>query len=312
MAKVESRSFAKQRISGWDMQGVLEALRVSREVTHNIRHGGHARELPSPQVVLDVIEGLSAALFPTHLGQGALSRGNTDLFVSNSLSTALARLSEQLRRGLQFNVTEVASPDLLKNRAASITSDFAREMPNTRALLVADLRAAYRADPSANSIAEILLCYRGATAIIYHRIAHALYRLGDRLVARVISDLAHASTGIDIHPGARIGEGFFIAHGTGIVIGETAVIGTNVQISQGVTLGAMPQLLEKFVKRPSAEHRHPVIEDDVIIHAGATILGPVTVGRGSTIGGNVWLTRSVLPGSVITQAKLQAEPSPAP
>lgn len=305
MAKIEPLKAVRTRNPGWNLDSVLDDLRLSREVTHSIRHGGHVRELPSPQAMLDVIEGLCTALFPTHLGQAALSRENTDVFVSTILTTALTRLAEQVRRGLQFGVNGPEPADLLKVRAEEITQDFAQALPAVRASLVGDLKAAYLADPSAGSIAEILLCNRGATAIIYHRIAHALHRLGARLVARVIADLAHATTGIDIHPGAHIGERFLISHGTGLVIGETALVGSNVQLAQGVTLGALP-LRNTSLTRPSGR-RHPVIENDVIIHAGATVLGAITIGQGAVIGGNVWATEDVAAGTELLQASTKAQ-----
>ena len=150
----------------------------------------------------------------------------------------------------------------------------------------------------------MLVCYPGITAIIHHRLAHILYELGAPLVARIISEIAHSATGIDIHPGARIGESFFIDHGTGVVIGETAVIGKHVRVYQAVTLGA-----KRFEKDSSGllvkgAARHPIVEDNVVIYAGATILGRITIGKNSTIGGNVWLTHSVPSGSSITQAHL--------
>ena len=180
--------------------------------------------------------------------------------------------------------------------------------PSIRNLIVGDLHAALRGDPAATSIAEVLLCYRGTIAIIYHRIAHAIYMLGGRFLARLFSDIAHARTGIDIHPAARIGEGFFIDHGTGVVIGETAIIGNSVRLYQAVTLGARSFPVDEAGNLIKGEPRHPIIEDNVVIYSGATVLGRVTVGRDSVIGGNVWLTRSVPPGSVITQASLRALP----
>jgi serine O-acetyltransferase len=147
-----------------------------------------------------------------------------------------------------------------------------------------------------------VFCYPGITAITHHRLAHELYQLGVPLIPRIISELAHAATGIDIHPGARIGGSFFIDHGTGVVIGETSVIGERVCLYQGVTLGAKSFPLDAQGKPIKGRPRHPVVEDDVIIYAGATILGRITIGRGSSIGGNVWLTRGVPPGSRITQA----------
>src|SRR5205823_13135633 len=146
-------------------------------------------------------------------------------------------------------------------------------------------------------------CYPGVTAITHHRIAHELYSMGLPLLARIIAELAHSTTGIDIHPGATIGAAFFIDHGTGVVIGETAVIGERVRLYQGVTLGAKSFPLDAQGRPVKGVDRHPIVEDDVVIYAGATILGRVTIGRGSSIGGNVWLTRSVPPGSTIKQAQ---------
>jgi serine O-acetyltransferase len=154
----------------------------------------------------------------------------------------------------------------------------------------------------------VLLCYPGVHAMIHHRLAHRLYGLGVPLLARVVAELAHAQTGIDIHPGARIGPSFFIDHGTGVVIGETAEIGSSVRLYQAVTLGAKRFEVDADGHLAKGGRRHPVVEDDVVIYAGATILGRVTIGRGSTIGGNVWLTRDVPPGSHVTQAQTREDP----
>jgi len=191
---------------------------------------------------------------------------------------------------------------LLRTQAKAITAEFAKRLPDVRATVVSDLQAAFLGDPAATSISEILLCYPGILAVICHRLAHELYLLEARFLARMLSDIAHARTGIDIHPGARIGKSFFIDHGTGVVIGQTAVIGERVRLYQQVTLGA-----KRFPRAPDGSlvkglDRHPVVEDDVIIYAGATVLGRVTIGRGSIIGGNVWLTDSVPPGSNVSQA----------
>ncbi len=168
--------------------------------------------------------------------------------------------------------------------------------------------AAYRGDPAASSVDEVLLCYPGILAMIHYRLAHRLYGMGLRLLARIVSENAHSGTGIDIHPGARIGKGFFIDHGCGVVIGETAIIGDNVSIYQAVTLGAKRFPLDEKGDLRKGLPRHPVVENNVVIYAGATILGRVAIGRGSSIGGNVWLTRSAPPGSNITQAHTQEEP----
>jgi serine O-acetyltransferase len=192
-------------------------------------------------------------------------------------------------------------------RAPDIVRDFAAELPSVRALLDTDVRAAFEGDPSAKSIDEIIFCFPGFAAVIRHRLAHALYDLGVTMIARIVAEVAHSQTGIDIHPGARIGEGFFIDHGTGVVIGETAVIGRNVRLYQAVTLGAKRFEVDASGALMKNAPRHPIVEDDVVIYAGATILGRVTIGKGSSIGGNVWLTHSVPPGSTITQAKALSE-----
>ena len=169
-------------------------------------------------------------------------------------------------------------------------------------LLDSDVLAAYQGDPAARSVDEVLLCYPGILAMIHHRLAHRLYQLGLPLLARIVAELAHSETGIDIHPGAQIGPGFFIDHGTGVVIGETAVIGQRVRVYQAVTLGAkrFPTDAEGHLQKGLP--RHPVVQDDVVIYAGATILGRVTLGRGAVIGGNVWLTHDVPAGGNVTQA----------
>ena len=167
-------------------------------------------------------------------------------------------------------------------------------------MLISDVRAAYEGDPAATSPDEAVFCYPGVLAITKHRLAHELYRLGVPLLPRMISEQAHSVTGIDIHPGATVGRGFFIDHGTGVVVGETCLIGDRVRIYQGVTLGAKSFPLDDYGNPVKGIPRHPIIEDDVVIYSGATILGRVTIGTGSVIGGNVWLTRSVDPYSRLT------------
>jgi serine O-acetyltransferase len=176
-----------------------------------------------------------------------------------------------------------------------------------RLLLDADIRAAYAGDPAAKSLDEIIFCYPGVSALIKHRLAHELYLLGVPMLARIVAEIAHSQTGIDIHPGAEIDQGFFIDHGTGVVIGETTVIGRRVRLYQAVTLGAKRFDVDDSGALEKGKPRHPIIEDDVVIYAGATVLGRITIGRGSSIGGNVWLTHSVAPGSNITQAKAHVE-----
>lgn len=292
--------------SHWQLGPIIDALRTSRESTHNIRHQGRVRELPSRAVLQQVIEGVSAALFPTHYGRPDLNDESIDYFVGDTLNVALDRLVGQVRRALRFNPgLEDAGDADLAARARNITRAFAGSLPEIRALLVSDVHAALAGDPAASSVAEIMLCYPGTIAVLYHRLAHCLHRLGVPFLARLAADIAHTLTGIDIHPGARIGASFFIDHGTGVVIGETAIIGQRVRLYQAVTLGARRFPLDASGALVKGAPRHPIVEDDVVIYAGATILGRITVGAGSTIGGNVWLTQSVAKGSNVTQAQMR-------
>ena len=290
----------------WHLGPIIDALRTSRESTHNIRHQGRVRELPSREVLMQVVNGVSAALFPTHYGRPDLNDESIDFFVGDTLNVALDRLVGQVRRALRFSPQFTDADEAgLAERAQTITREFAASLPGIRALLVSDVQAAMAGDPAASSVAEIMLCYPGTIAILYHRIAHCLHRLGVPFLARLAADIAHSLTGIDIHPAAKIGGSFFIDHGTGVVIGETAIIGERVRLYQAVTLGAKRFPVDASGALVKGTPRHPIVEDDVVIYAGATILGRITVGAGSTIGGNVWLTQSVPPGSNVSQAQMR-------
>ena len=288
--------------AGWDLQEIVADLRRSREVMHNIRHRGSVRELPSRHALAEIVERLSAALFPTHFGSTDLTDESIDFFVGASLGQALPALAEQIRRGLRFGPAQVDAETDLDARSTDITRAFAHELADIRALLVSDLHAAYEGDPAATSFAEILLSYPGVVAVIHYRLAHALHRLGVPFLARLISKIAHSETGIDIHPGARIGSGFFIDHGTGVVIGETAIIGRHVRLYHSVTLGAKRFAVDDNGALIKGKARHPIVEDDVVIYAGATVLGRITIGRGAVIGGNAWVTQDVPAGTVLLRA----------
>lgn len=290
----------------WNLGQIIEELRRSREATHNIRHNGRVRELPSREALTGIINGLSAALFPTHYGRPNLTDESIDFFVGDTLTTTLNRMVEQVRRGLLFSSdVDGMEDEQLAAKAIAVTRDFAATLPHIRALLVSDVQAAFAGDPAATSIAEIMLCYPGTIAILYYRFAHQLHKLGVPFLARLTSDIGHSLTGIDIHPGARIGPSFFIDHGTGVVIGETAVIGQRVRLYQHVTLGAKRFPADAHGALIKGIPRHPIVEDDVVIYAGATILGRITIGHGSTIGGNVWLTQDVPANSSVSQAHMR-------
>ncbi|NVD99417.1 serine O-acetyltransferase EpsC [Massilia sp. BJB1822] len=290
----------------WNLDSIVHQLRVSREATHNIRHQGRVRELPSREALQTIVNGLSAVLFPTHYGRPNLTDESIDYFVGDTLNTTLNRLTEQVRRGLLFSAGPEALDEVeLTHKAQEITREFAAGLPEIRALLVSDVQAAYAGDPAATSIAEIMLCYPGTIAILHYRLAHRLHRLGSPFIARMICDISHSLTGIDIHPGAQIGASFFIDHGTGVVIGETAILGQRVRLYQHVTLGAKRFPADESGALIKGTPRHPIVEDDVVIYAGATILGRITIGAGSTIGGNVWLTLSVPANSNVSQAQMR-------
>ncbi|MDR2626012.1 MAG: serine O-acetyltransferase [Zoogloeaceae bacterium] len=286
---------------------VAELLALRVESLQMRQRADSPPKLPARRILAQAVEKLAAALFPNRLGAPDLTDEGLNYFVGYTLDAALKLLYGEIRRELRFRY--FLSPESREEvpEAATIVERFSTRLPKVRKLLDSDILAAYQGDPAAQSIDEVLVCYPGLTAVIYHRLAHELHVLGAPLTARIIAEIAHSSTGIDIHPGAAIGGSFFIDHGTGVVIGETAIIGERVRIYQAVTLGAKRFLADENGNLVKGGARHPIVEDDVVIYAGATILGRVTIGRGSTIGGNVWLTRSIPPNSHITQALAQSE-----
>jgi serine O-acetyltransferase len=289
-----------------DLDNIVKRLRQARErwrSSQGRQREASGRELPSREALADVLAQLRGALFPMRLGPPDLRQESEDYFVGHTLDTALHSLLAQVRLELHYQARarERAHGEVEEN-ALEIVREFGAALPGIREVLDTDVLAAYRGDPAARSVDEVLLCYPGLHAVIHHRLAHRLHELGVPLLARMVSELAHGDTGIDIHPGARIGSHFFIDHGTGVVIGETAIIGRNVRIYQAVTLGAKRFATDADGQLLKGGARHPVVEDDVVIYAGATVLGRVTIGRGASIGGNVWLTHSVPPGSRISQA----------
>ena len=294
--------------TGLEIGSVVSELRALRlKSLENRQRRDRPPKLPSRKVLIGIADGLRAVLFPNRLGMPDLTDESVDYYVGHTLDVTLRELMVQVRRELRFTAGADAPGNSERERAAAITQAFAQRLPCIRSLLESDIQAAYEGDPAARSVDEVLVCYPGITAIIYYRLAHELHRLGAPLIARMISEIAHSSTGIEIHPGAEIGGFFFIDHGTGVVIGETAIIGEHVRLYQAVTLGAKRFPVDEHGALVKGNLRHPIVEDDVVIYAGATILGRITIGRGSTIGGNVWLTRSVPPGSVISQAQTRSE-----
>jgi serine O-acetyltransferase len=292
-----------------DLAGPLARLAEQRAAAGERRLDGHSLGLPSREVLLDVTDGLVAALFPNHFGPAELHGDDVDGFVAGTLRAKLPALQHQVWLALELARQSggAGSESGSGVAARDIVAELAAALPDVRAVLDTDVGAAYAGDPSAKSLDEVICCFPGIAAMIRHRIAHRLYGSGVTLLARMIAEFAHAQTGIDIHPGAQIGESFFIDHGTGVVIGETSIIGRRVRLYQAVTLGAKRFEVDESGSLRKDYPRHPILEDDVVIYSGATVLGRVTIGKGSSIGGNVWLTHSVPPGSHIAQAKARNE-----
>lgn len=248
---------------------------------------------------------LCGILFPMRLGPHDLRQQSENYYIAHTLEKTLYALQEQVRLNLTYDHKYRKNLGNLEESiqvAQSIVENFAEQLPTLRRLLDTDVIAAFEGDPAARSVDEVLLCYPGILAIIYHRVAHEFYKQDLSLLARLIAELAHSKTGIDIHPGAQIDQGFFIDHGTGVVIGETCIIGKNVRIYQAVTLGAKRFEVDENGHLQKEYARHPIVEDNVVIYAGATILGRITIGQGAIIGGNVWITKSVAPNSAVSQS----------
>jgi serine O-acetyltransferase len=290
----------------FDIGAIVQDLHEARQqwrLAH--RPAGELRgiEFPSRDALASIVAQLKGVLFPMRLGPPDLRQESEDFHVAHALDSALHALLRQVQIELRYSAALQQRPDAdIASRALEVTRAFGAALPGIRVLLDTDVLAAYQGDPAARSVDEVLLCYPGVLAMIHHRMAHCLYQSGLPLLARIVAELAHAETGIDIHPGAKIGAGFFMDHGTGIVIGETAIIGERVRLYQAVTLGAKRFPTDADGNLQKGLPRHPIVEDDVVIYAGATVLGRITVGRGAVIGGNVWVTHDVAPGARVAQA----------
>jgi serine O-acetyltransferase len=297
-------SAAKPAVDLVALSPVVDAL--CKDVERLARFPGGRIVLPSRDAVIQIVEDLRSVLFPGYFGTSDLNDESLHYFVGATLARALRRLEEQLRRGHAFTERhDYETCDHCAQLAQAATKAFLGRVPAIRRLVDSDVEAAYEGDPALRSRDEAIFAYPGVFAVTNQRIAHELHVLGVPLIPRIITEHAHTITGIDIHPGAAIGEKFFIDHGTGVVVGETAIIGKGVTLYQGVTLGAKSFPLDEQGNPIKGIPRHPIVEDDVVVYAGATILGRITIGKGSSVGGNVWLTQSVPPGTRVTQAEVR-------
>ncbi|MCP3734131.1 serine acetyltransferase [Sphingomonas sp. RP10(2022)] len=294
-------SIASDQHAGATLGEAVAALRSARDAWRERQQPQRAAAVfPSRSAIERIVALLAEALYPRRLGFQRVTAADEDRFVAAKLSAAFTELEREIDHELGYWQIEARSR-FDADQAATIVRLFADTLGDIRRLVDSDVEAAFLGDPAAGSTDEILVCYPGAIASLHHRIAHQLHGLGAPIVARLISELANERTGIDIHPGATIGERFFIDHGTGVVIGETAIVGSGVRLYQHVTLGARSPLGAAHRSPRGRYARHPVVGDDVVIYAGATILGPVRIGDGATIGGNVWLLTDVPPGGVVVQ-----------
>ncbi|MFS0772526.1 serine O-acetyltransferase EpsC [Sphingomonas sp. 1P08PE] len=286
-----------------DAAGALKAARL--EWRGRQKAWRDAASFPQRAALEHVVGTLAAALYPRRLGQFRGPDKDEDGFVVAKLIAATTDLEREIAAELGYWEASARGERFDPDQPGTIVRLFAASLGTVRRLIDSDVEAAFLGDPAARSVDEILVCYPGAVASLHHRIAHQLHLLGAPITARIISEIANERTGIDIHPGATIGERFFIDHGTGVVIGETAIIGRGVRLYQHVTLGARTPLGTRTVGPRERYARHPIIEDDVVVYAGATILGRVRIGRGTTIGGNVWLLTDVPADSIVVQPEAQ-------
>ena len=260
--------------------------------------------LPSAKELQEIVELSRSILFPGYFGNSTVNSRTIKYHIGVNIEKLFDLLSEQILAGICFgDVEESNTYESKREEAARLAANFISQLPEMRRILATDVEAAYNGDPAAKSYGEVISCYPAIKAITNYRIAHELIKLDVPLIPRIITEMAHSETGIDIHPGAQIGTHFTIDHGTGVVIGATSIIGNHVKLYQGVTLGAKSFPLDKEGKPIKGIPRHPILEDHVIVYSNATILGRITIGDSATVGGNIWVTENVPAGAKIVQTK---------
>lgn len=284
------------------LRNTIETLSCNeniKDVCHLRRHG---EPLPSQQSVARIVDLCRGLVFPGFFGDSDVNRNNVTHYVGIRCEQLREVLVEQITAGLCFNQHNINLSGITCS-AQEKADEFIAYLPELRRLLFSDVKATYLGDPAAISTHEVIYCYPAIRAISNYRIAHKLVKLGVPIIPRMISEQAHSETGIDIHPAATIGEGFTIDHGTGIVVGATAIIGNNVKLYQGVTLGAKSFDTDSDGNPIKGIPRHPIIGDNVVIYSNASILGRINIGANAVIGGNIWVTEDVAEGEKLVQAK---------
>lgn len=287
------------------LQSTIEALSCKENIKDVCHLRQYGEPLPSQQSVARIVELCRGLIFPGFFGDSDVNSNNVTHYVGIRCEQLREVLVEQITAGLCFNTSHKMSFNLniVKDSAQEKADQFIANLPELRRLLFTDVKATYLGDPAAISTDEVIYCYPAIRAISNYRIAHELVKLDVPIIPRMISEQAHSETGIDIHPAATIGEGFTIDHGTGIVVGATAIIGNNVKLYQGVTLGAKSFDTDSDGNPIKGIPRHPIIGDNVVIYSNASILGRITIGANAVIGGNIWVTEDVAEGEKLVQAK---------
>jgi serine O-acetyltransferase len=296
--------------SNWVEEGLPKL--VDNVISNYRTYGGmdhlEGKDLPSKKVVIEVLEDLLTVFFPGYLGKSEITKSNVKYVIGNTLTSVHTRLTVEVEKSLKHICRKIKEcpQDVCHSQAQVIVKELLEKIPEIRQLLSGDIEAAYDGDPAAVSAEEVILSYPCVLAITTYRIAHELYLRGVPLIPRIMSEHVHSQTGIDIHPGARIGKNFFIDHGTGVVIGETTEIGDHVKMYQGVTLGALSFPKDEKGNIIKGRKRHPTIGNNVVIYSGATLLGAdAVIGDNVVIGGNVWITSPVPSNTRITIATPQ-------
>lgn len=278
---------------------VVRELTATEPADALLYHHADGHPLPSLSVLTEIVDLCRAILFPGYFGHSGVSDATLAYHTGVNVETLYHKLVDQVKAGLCFAEKSACAHDEAENTA----SEFIGRLPHLRRLLATDVIAAYEGDPAATSYGEVISCYPAIRAIMGYRVAHELHLLGVPLIPRIITEMAHSETGIDIHPAATIGSHFTIDHGTGVVIGATCIIGNHVKLYQGVTLGAKSFPLDANGNPIKGIDRHPILEDNVIVYSNSTILGRITIGHDAVIGGNVWVTEDVAPGTKVLQRR---------
>lgn len=280
-------------------------LKTTRELSRHFNSESNmtpcgSGEFPSVDGLIVFMDLVQKVIFPDFFDKQHLNPTLRSYFIGVNLERVYSVLFREITNALRFN--DICCQEEAEKQSSALTGSFIRELPRLKEYILSDVEAVYNNDPAVNDFGEVILCYPAVKAMLNYRVAHSLLLLGVPVLPRMLTEIAHSDTGIDINPGASIGKYFAIDHGTGIVIGETCIIGEHCTLYQGVTLGAKNFVIDNN-GRPVNIPRHPILEDNVTVYSNATILGRITVGHDSVIGGNVWLTTSVAPGSRILQRK---------